>query len=46
MKVKNNLIQFDKLEIENIILKFKIGFIKNENKRLKNKIKRYKKSTN
>jgi hypothetical protein len=46
MKIKNNLIQFNKLKIENLILKYEIGFIKSENKRLKNKIKRYKKSTN
>ena len=45
MKIKNNLIQFNKLEIENIILNFEISFIKSENKRLKKKIKRYKKST-
>jgi len=40
MDIKNNIIQFNILEIENIKLKFEIGFIKSENKRLKNKIKR------
>ena len=40
MEIKNNVIQFNNLEIENIKLKFEIGFIKSENKKLKNKIKK------
>jgi chaperonin cofactor prefoldin len=42
MEIKNNLIQFNKLEIENIMLKFEIAFLKSKNRRLKLKIKKLK----
>jgi hypothetical protein len=40
MQIKNDLIQFNKLEIENIKLKFEIAFLKSKNKRLKKKLKK------
>jgi hypothetical protein len=39
-------ITFNKLEIENIKLKFEIAFIKSENKRLKKKLKKINKQLN
>ena len=42
LEQKNPIILFNKLEIENNILKFQIGFLKSENKRIKKKIKKIK----
>lgn len=38
--IKENIIQFNKLELENIKLKFEIAFIKSKNKRLKKELKK------
>lgn len=37
---KENTIQFNKLELENIKLKFEIAFLKSNNKRLKKELKK------
>ena len=42
MEIKNNLIQFNKLEIQNIILKFENQLLQIKNRRLKLKIKKLK----
>ena len=42
IKIKDGFIQLNKTEAENIYLKFKVGFLKSENKRLKKKIKEIK----
>lgn len=38
--IKENTIQFNKLELENIKLKFDIAFLKSNNKRLKKELKK------
>lgn len=38
--IKENTIQFNKLELENIKLKFEIAFIKSKNERLKKELKK------
>ena len=38
--IKENTIQFNKLELENIKLKFEISFLKSNNKRLKKELKK------
>lgn len=38
--IKENTIQFNKLELENIKLKFEIAFLKSNNKRLKKELKK------
>jgi hypothetical protein len=45
-KIKNNNIVFNKTDIENIKLKFQIGFLKSENKRLKKILKKINKQLN
>ena len=42
--IKENTIQFNKLELENIKLKFEIAFIKSKNERLKKELKKLIKS--
>ena len=36
----HNIIKFNKIKIENIKLKFEIGFLKSKNKRLKKQLKK------
>ena len=40
MNIKDNTIQFNKLELENIKLKFELAFIKSKNERLKKELKK------
>ena len=44
MNIKDNIIQYNELEIENIKLKFQIAFIESKNKRLKKQLKKLIKS--
>ena len=44
MDIKDNIIQYNELEIENIKLKFQIAFIESKNKRLKKQLKKLIKS--
>lgn len=44
MDIKDNVIQYNELEIENIKLKFQIAFIESKNKRLKKQLKKLIKS--
>jgi hypothetical protein len=45
-KIKKNNIVFNKTDIENIKLKFQIGFLKSENKRLRKILKKINKQLN
>jgi hypothetical protein len=40
MSIKEDVIQYNQLEIENIKLKFELAFIESKNKRLKKQLKK------
>jgi hypothetical protein len=44
MNIKEDVIQYNQLEIENIKLKFELAFIESKNKRLKKQLKKLIKS--